>query len=87
MPCWIFKNKNLYFSIFLQKSSYFHVPINLLTIQSKMSKQHPGFHRAAEKIAHMEGIPIKKASAILASKTRNASAAAKRKNPRLKRVK
>jgi hypothetical protein len=41
----------------------------------------------AGKIASKEGISEKEAGAILASKTRNASAAAKRKNPRLKKVK
>jgi hypothetical protein len=52
-----------------------------------MSKKHPGFKKVAEQIARKEGIPAKNAAAILAKKTREASAAAKRKNPALKRVK
>jgi hypothetical protein len=50
------------------------------------SKKHPGFAKAASSIARKEGISKQSASAILASSTRNASAAAKRKNPRLKNV-
>lgn len=50
-----------------------------------MSKKHPGFKAVAGKIAKKYG--KKAAGAILASKTRKASAAAKRNNPRLKRVK
>lgn len=49
-------------------------------------KAHPGFKNVAAGIARKEGISNQAASAILASKTRNASAAAKRKNPRLKKV-
>lgn len=52
-----------------------------------MSKAHPGFSAVADKIAHKEGYSKKRARAILAAKTRHASAAAKKKNPRLKRVK
>lgn len=43
------------------------------------------FKAVQKKIAKKYG--MKKAGAILASSTRGASAAAKRKNPRLKRVK
>lgn len=50
------------------------------------SKKHPGFQKAAESIAKKEGVSKEAASAILASSTRNASAAAKRANPRLKNV-
>jgi len=46
-----------------------------------------GFKNVAQKIAAKEGIPMKNARAILASSTRKASAAAKKKNPRLNRVK
>jgi hypothetical protein len=53
----------------------------------KRSKKHPGFKAVASKIAKKQGISKKRASAILASATRKASPAAKRKNPRLKRVK
>lgn len=49
------------------------------------SKKHPGFKAVASKIAKKYG--KKAAGAILASKTRSASKSAKKKNPRLKRVK
>lgn len=45
------------------------------------------FKSVQAKIAKKEGIPKKNAGAILANASRNASAAAKRKNPKLKRVK
>ena len=51
------------------------------------SKAHPGFNAVAGGIARREGIPEARAAAILASSSRNASAAAKKKNPRLNRVK
>lgn len=50
------------------------------------SKAHPGFKAIQERIAKKEGIPIKNAGAILAASSRNASAAAKVKNPALKKV-
>jgi hypothetical protein len=50
-------------------------------------KAHPGFKAVQKDIAKREGISPKRAGAILASRTRNASAAAKRNNPRLNRVK
>ncbi len=46
-----------------------------------------GFTNTANSIAKKEGIPAKNAKAILASSTRNASPAAKAKNPALKNVK
>lgn len=52
-----------------------------------MAKAHPGFKAVASKIAKKEGVSKKAAGAILAKSTRNASAAAKKKNPNLKRVK
>ena len=52
-----------------------------------MATKHPGFKAVAQKIARKEGVSMKQASAILASSTRNASAQAKRANPRLRRVK
>lgn len=52
-----------------------------------MSKKHPGFKAVSGKIARENGISDSAASAILASSTRNASKGAKKKNPRLKRVK
>lgn len=51
----------------------------------KHSKAHPGFKAVQSKIAQKYG--MKRAGAILASATRHASAKAKRKNPRLQRVK
>jgi len=51
----------------------------------KHSKAHPGFHAVQKKIAKKYG--MKKAGAILAASTRGASKAAKKKNPRLKKVK
>ena len=50
-----------------------------------MANAHPGFKAVQSKIAKKYG--MKKAGAILAASTRNASASAKKKNPRLKRVK
>lgn len=49
-------------------------------------KAHPGFKAVQSKIEG-EGYSAKTAGAILASKTRGASAKAKKANPRLKRVK
>ena len=51
-----------------------------------MKSKHPGFRKAQASIARKEGISQQAAGAILASATRNASPAAKRKNPRLKNV-
>ncbi len=50
-------------------------------------KAHPGFKAVQGKIAAKEGVSSKRAGAILASATRNASAKAKKANPNLKRVK
>ena len=52
-----------------------------------MSTAHPGFKAVQSKIAAKEGVSEKAAGAILASSTRKASASAKKKNPRLRRVK
>jgi hypothetical protein len=46
-----------------------------------------GFKNNAQRIAKRQGIPYDRAAAILAASTRRASAAARRKNPRLRRVK
>ena len=48
--------------------------------------KHPGFKAVQAKI-ESEGYSAGVAGAILASKTRGAGAAAKRKNPKLKKVK
>lgn len=50
-------------------------------------KKHPGFKAVASSIASKEGISPDRADAILAASTRKASPAARRKNPRLNRVK
>lgn len=52
-----------------------------------MAAKHPGFDSVQANIAKREGVSSKAAGAILASSTRNASPAAKKANPRLKRVK
>ena len=52
-----------------------------------MAKAHPGFKAVQKKIASKYGGNMKKAGAILAASTRGASAAAKAKNSRLKKVK
>ena len=52
-----------------------------------MAKKHPGFKAVQAKIAAKEGISSERAGAILAASSRGASPAAKRANPRLKRVK
>ena len=59
---------------------------------ARKTKRHPGFKSVQSSIAKQKnpktGKPYgaKRAGAILASKTRGASKSAKRKNPRLKRV-
>jgi hypothetical protein len=53
----------------------------------KKSKAHPGFKAVQNKIAAKQGVSKKAAGAILAASSRGASASAKKKNPRLKRVK
>jgi hypothetical protein len=50
------------------------------------TSKHPGFAAVQKKI-QSSGYSKKAAGAILANATRNASPSAKRKNPRLKRVK
>ena len=50
-------------------------------------KAHPGFAAVQKKIAKKQGVSMERAGAILAAGTRKASAAAKRANPRLKKVK
>jgi len=50
-------------------------------------KKHPGFKAVQASIAKKQGISKQAAGAILASATRKASPAAKKANPRLKKVK
>jgi hypothetical protein len=52
-----------------------------------MATKHPGFASVQKSIARKQGVSMKQAGAILAASTRKASSAAKRANPRLKRVK
>lgn len=52
-----------------------------------MATKHPGFAAVQKKIARKQGVSMKQAASILASSTRKASPAAKRANPRLKKVK
>jgi hypothetical protein len=71
------------------KSVYGEINAPSLKGWDKMAKpvKHPGFKAVQASIAAKEGIPLKNAGAILAASSRNASAAAKKANPRLKRVK
>jgi len=57
------------------------------TRRRKSTKKVRGFAVNTRKIARQKGISIERARAILAAGTRRASPAAKRRNPRLKRVK
>ena len=50
------------------------------------AQKHPGFQAVAKQISRKEGSPVKNAGAILASAARNASPAAKAKNPALRKV-
>jgi hypothetical protein len=52
-----------------------------------MKKAHPGFKSVAANIAKKERVSLDSARAILAASTRRASPAAKKANPRLKKVK
>ena len=49
-------------------------------------KAHPGFKKVQSSIAKEEGVRKDRAGAILGAASRNASAAAKHANPRLKKV-
>jgi hypothetical protein len=48
--------------------------------------KHPGFKAVQSSIARKEGVSKASAGAILANSSRHASAKAKAKNPRLRRV-
>lgn len=52
-----------------------------------MKDKHPGFKKVSNAIAKKEGVSKEKASAILASASRNSSKKAKKANPKLKKVK
>ncbi len=51
------------------------------------AKKHPGFKAVQSKIAKKQGISQDRAGAILAAASRKASPAAKKVNPRLRKVK
>lgn len=51
------------------------------------AKKHPGFKSVQKKIAKKQNVSMQAAGAILASAGRKASAAAKKKNPRLNKIK
>lgn len=53
----------------------------------ELAEKHPGFKKVAQKIAKKQGVSAERAKAMLAASTRKASASAKQRNPRLKRVK
>ena len=53
----------------------------------KHTSKHPGFKAVAKGISKKEGIPMKNASAILASAGRKSGKAAVKKNPNLKKIK
>jgi len=55
--------------------------------KKKVTKTHPGFKAVQDRIAKKEGVSKDAAGAILASASRKAGAAAKKKNPNLKKVK
>lgn len=58
-----------------------------LSTLKKGGSAHPGFKAVQSSIAKKQGVSKQAAGAILAASTRKASAAAKRANPRLKKVK
>lgn len=51
-----------------------------------MAKKHPGFKAVQKGIAKKQGVSMERAGAILAAGARNASPAAKKANPNLKKV-
>lgn len=63
------------------------VSVRQRTLVQLSERMQRGFKNNAQRIAQRQGIPYDRAAAILASASRRASAAARRKNPRLNRVK
>ncbi len=57
------------------------------SMEKNMKSAHPGFAAVAASIARKQGVPEDRAKAMLAARTREASPAAKKKNPALKKVK
>lgn len=64
---------------------HFQKPENLMAGHNVSA--HPGFKAVAADIASKRGVSKERASAMLAAGTRRAGAAARRRNPRLNRVK
>lgn len=60
---------------------------NIGVINKMKAKKGMGFKAAANSVAKKEGIPVKRAQAIIAASTRKASPEAKKANPNLKKVK
>jgi hypothetical protein len=52
-----------------------------------VADKHPGFKKAQASIAKKQGVSEGRAGAILAAGARKASTAAKKRNPKLKKVK
>lgn len=61
--------------------------VNAKMLGMAKSKSHPGFAAVQKKIAAKSGVSMESAGAILAASSRNASAKAKKANPRLNKVK
>lgn len=59
----------------------------LIEEKDMASTKHPGFKAVQNKIAKKEGISKETAGAMLAASSRNASAKAKKANPKLNKVK
>ena len=53
---------------------------------AKKKAAHPGFQKAKQSIAKKQGVSQESAAKILAAGARKASPAAKKANPRIKRV-
>lgn len=82
---WIVKMKNMannvsYLKKFIKRYQDTHFK------QPSTMSMHPGFKSVQNKIAQKSGMSKKKAGAVLATSARKASPAAKRANPRLKKV-
>lgn len=60
-------------------------PMQQYAGERKMAKGM-GFAAAARSVARRQGLPMKRARAIIAAGARNASAGAKKANPNLKKV-
>ena len=73
-----------------RKQSYKQMLNNIKKLKSKHMKKtekHPGFAGVQKQVAKREHVSMASAGAIIAQAARNASAAAKKANPKLKKVK